>query len=84
MVLVPALVPTPVPILGATTNPDRLDASLAPEALEGEESPRPRLRPPPSTRGTDDVETPIWDPDWDVVDEWGAQSFPASDPPANW
>jgi hypothetical protein len=21
---------------------------------------------------------------WDLVDEWGAQSFPASDPPANW
>ena len=21
---------------------------------------------------------------WDEVDEWGAQSFPASDPPANW
>jgi hypothetical protein len=21
---------------------------------------------------------------WDLVDEWGEQSFPASDPPANW
>jgi hypothetical protein len=21
---------------------------------------------------------------WDMVDEWGVQSFPASDPPANW
>jgi hypothetical protein len=21
---------------------------------------------------------------WDLVDEWGMDSFPASDPPANW
>ena len=21
---------------------------------------------------------------WDMVDEWGDQSFPASDPPSNW
>jgi hypothetical protein len=35
------------------------------------------------------AETPVpdalvWDLTWDAVDQWGAQSFPASDPPANW
>jgi hypothetical protein len=35
--------------------------------------------PSPSTR----AERPSWSPQ-DIVDEWGVQSFPASDPPANW
>ena len=32
----------------------------------------------------DATEVPDWDSAWDLVDQWGAQSFPASDPPANW
>ena len=34
--------------------------------------------------GTTPVLPPATVDDWDLVDEWGAQSFPASDPPANW
>jgi hypothetical protein len=30
---------------------------------------------------TDDAN---WDVGWDIVDQWGEQLFPASDPPANW
>jgi hypothetical protein len=32
----------------------------------------------------DATKVPDWDLAWDIVDQWGAQSFPASDPPANW
>jgi hypothetical protein len=32
----------------------------------------------------DATEALAWDLAWDIVDQWGAQSFPASDPPANW
>jgi hypothetical protein len=35
--------------------------------------------PLPETR----AERPAWCPE-DIVDEWGADSFPASDPPSNW
>jgi hypothetical protein len=31
-----------------------------------------------------DVPNPNRDAAWDIVDQWGEQSFPASDPPANW
>jgi hypothetical protein len=49
------------------------------------------------TEGTEPPVTPPRDPEqepdqlsnsdflaWDIVDEWGTQSFPASDPPSNW
>lgn len=84
MVQVPALLPDPVPMPDAATTAEGLHASPAPEARDGAGSSRPGPRPQPSTRRTDDEETPVWDPAWDIVDEWGAQSFPASDPPANW
>jgi hypothetical protein len=41
----------------------------------------------PSTRTTapsPDVLPHEPTPEWDIVDDWGVASFPASDPPANW
>jgi hypothetical protein len=32
----------------------------------------------------DTTKVPYGDVAWDLVDQWGADSFPASDPPANW
>jgi hypothetical protein len=43
-----------------------------PVASGGTLTPRPTIRAPRRPR-------PI-----DIVEEWGLQSFPASDPPANW
>jgi hypothetical protein len=37
------------------------------------------IRPPPPTPGAEQGRRLI-----DIVEEWGLQSFPASDPPANW
>jgi hypothetical protein len=41
-------------------------------SLPPDERPRPGPRDGPAEH------------EWDVVDEWGCGSFPASDPPANW
>jgi hypothetical protein len=44
------------------------------------------IRAAPLTRSdTAPGVTAVGDRDFDdIVDEWGAQSFPASDPPSNW
>ena len=37
-----------------------------------------------TVEGTDASDVPDSDAAWDIVDQWGAQSFPVSDPPSNW
>jgi hypothetical protein len=41
---------------------------------------------PPQTTATEPEVLPDEPtaPEWDLVDDWGVASFPASDPPANW
>jgi hypothetical protein len=61
--------------------PDRdVDRSPARVISEGSSCPWPQAGESKSatvSRGPDPAP-------WDMVDEWGVQSFPASDPPANW
>jgi hypothetical protein len=48
----------------------------------------PAVAPSESSATERDPPGSVWvatDPDFDdIVDEWGVQSFPASDPPSNW
>ena len=46
-------------------------------------APRPaEVQHPPMSRGVGD--RPTAHLRTDIVEEWGVQSFPASDPPSNW
>ncbi len=50
-----------------------------PEVLRGDSCPWPRAEGERSGRGNEGGGER-----WDIVEDWGRGSFPASDPPANW
>jgi hypothetical protein len=55
------------------------------EVLETKACPWPRVSTPlPAVADLAKVDPNPARLVWDIVDEWGDQSFPASDPPANW
>jgi hypothetical protein len=70
----------------AAKTPDRVGAGTEsdipglPEVLGAFSCKWSRMSTFPSTRADDAVSSQAWD----MVDEWGLQSFPASDPPSNW
>jgi hypothetical protein len=73
-------------IAGPSSTPGRLKALGGSPVTSTNVEPVPdspaALMAPPAEPDT--TEVPDWDAAWDLVDQWGAQSFPASDPPANW
>lgn len=73
-----ASVPAVPPVPGCLTT-SRLRLLTLPHPLKGDSSPWPRLVKPTTTERQMAAEVSAWD----VVDEWGLQSFPASDPPPN-
>lgn len=79
MTLIHASTPDP-PSPPATDSSARSDIQVFPEVLDALACTRPRVVTLAPTVPTDAREGSHWD----IVEEWGLQSFPASDPPSNW
>jgi hypothetical protein len=67
---------SPEPAAEARERPASLGCADAPTELAG-------THPPDGASEDESPGMEQWAPH-DIVDEWGVQSFPASDPPANW
>lgn len=73
------------PVVSASAAADRESGSRSDsrptrDDLRADRCPRPQVEGSSSSHAEQEAAAPAWD----VVDEWGVQSFPASDPPANW
>jgi hypothetical protein len=76
------VVPGPVwpPAPGRPDSGTSLNLLSLPVVLDAASCAWPRAVPPPPAMAHQATRSPVED----IVDEWGVQSFPASDPPANW
>ena len=61
-----------------------LDLPSTPRDFAGSAHPAITVAPPPAPPAAATVPHPVVQPVVDPVDVWGIDSFPASDPPANW
>jgi len=81
MTVVPAVTPeSPTPPMPESSSEPPVGIPVLAQAVESLRRRWPSVGTLPAVPTGDEDDGP----GWDIVEEWGLQSFPASDPPSNW